>query len=137
MRDVAVVIPAGGVGRRMGGRTPKQFLRIGRTTILALTVRQFVRHPSVALVVVAAPPDYLATTHRALARITPTSRVLVVEGGAERQDSVYRGMQATRGDAALIVVHDAVRPCITRALIDRVMAAARANGAAICALPIA
>jgi len=134
VRDIAVVIPAGGVGRRMGGRTPKQFLRIGGTTILALTVRAFARHPSVGAVVVAAPAAYVDRTRRALAGVP---RVTVVEGGAERQESVARGIQATPADAAVLVVHDAVRPCITRALIDRVTSAARAHGAAICALPIA
>ena len=45
MASVAVVIPAGGVGARFGGRTPKQFLRFGATPILAITVRHFATHP--------------------------------------------------------------------------------------------
>jgi 2-C-methyl-D-erythritol 4-phosphate cytidylyltransferase len=133
VRDVAVVIPAGGVGRRLGHRTPKQFLRLGTASILALTVGHFTRHPRVMRVVVAAPVAYLARTQRALGR---HARIQVVAGGQERQESVWLGMQAVPGGAALIVVHDAVRPFITRALIDRVIAAARAGGAAICALPI-
>ena len=135
MRDVAVVIPAGGVGRRLGSRTPKQLLRLGTATILARTVAQFVRHPSVSEVVVAAPPEYLARTRRALAPLGG-SRVRVIEGGAERQDSVRRGVQALSDRARIIAVHDAVRPFVSRALIDRVVAAARVHGAAICALPI-
>jgi len=63
--------------------------------------------------------------------------VQVVAGGAERQDSVWRGLQAVPSTAVVVAVHDAVRPFVTRALIDAVIAAARANGAAICALPIA
>ena len=137
VRDVAVVIPAGGVGRRMGGTTPKQFLRLGAQTILARTVAQFTRHPAVSTVVVAAPAAYLARTRRALSDVPGAGRVRVVEGGAERQDSVWRGLQAAPDDAAVILVHDAVRPFVTGALIDRVVAAARSGGAAICALPIA
>lgn len=137
MRDVAVVIPAGGVGRRLGGRTPKQFLRLGSRTILARTVEAFTRHPAVSAVVVAAPAAYLAPTRRALAGVPNAARVRVVTGGAERQDSVWLGIRAVPDDAAVIVVHDAVRPFITRALVDRVITAARAGGAAICALPIA
>ena len=136
MRDVAVVIPAGGVGRRLGSRTPKQLLRLGTATILARTVAQFVRHPSVSEVVVAAPPEYLARTRRALAPLG-RARVRVIEGGAERQDSVRHGVQALSDRARIIAVHDAVRPFVSRALIDRVIAAARVHGAAICALPIA
>ena len=137
MRDVAVVIPAGGIGRRLGRATPKQLLRLGATTILARTVTQFARHPAVCDVVVAAPAAYLARTRRALARVKPGDRLQVVEGGAERQDSVWRGLQAVPERAAIIAVHDAVRPFVSRALIDLVVAAAREHGAAICALPIA
>ena len=137
MRDVAVVVPAGGVGRRLGSPTPKQFLRLGQTSILALTVGHFVRHPAVSDVIVAAPSAYLERTRRALAGVRGGARVQVVAGGAERQESVWLGMQAAPDDVAVIVVHDAVRPFITRVLIDRVIAAARANGGAICALPIA
>ena len=137
MRDIGVVIPAGGVGRRLGSATPKQFLRLGPRTILALTVEHFTRHPGVRVVVVAAPAAHLARTRRALATVPNAARVQVVAGGVERQDSVWLGMQAVPGEVAVIVVHDAVRPFITRALVDRVVAAARTGGGAICALPIA
>jgi 2-C-methyl-D-erythritol 4-phosphate cytidylyltransferase len=135
VRDVAVVIPAGGVGRRLGSRTPKQLLTLGGTTILACTVGHFVRHPAVSEVVVPAPVEYLARTRRALASLG-RARVRVIEGGTERQDSVRRGVQALRDEARVIVVHDAVRPFFSRALIERVVAAARTHGAAICALPV-
>jgi 2-C-methyl-D-erythritol 4-phosphate cytidylyltransferase len=137
VRDIAVVVAAGGVGRRLGGRTPKQFLWLGRSSILATTVGHFVRHPAIGAVVVAAPAEYLAQTRRALAAVRGRARLHVVTGGADRQESVWLGMQAAPDGAAVILVHDAVRPFVTRALIDRVVAAARANGAAVCALPIA
>ena len=136
MRDVAVVIPAGGVGVRLGLRTPKQFLSLGRASILVTTVRHFVRRRDVAAVVVAAPASHLAHARRALARLGRRVPVTVVTGGATRQDSVDLGLQAAPA-AQVIVVHDAVRPFITDALIDRVVAAARADGAAVCALPVA
>jgi 2-C-methyl-D-erythritol 4-phosphate cytidylyltransferase len=137
VRDIAVVVAAGGVGRRLGGRTPKQFLRLGRRSILATTVGHFMRHPAIGAVVVAAPAADLVQTRRALAAVRGRARLQVVTGGADRQESVWLGMQAAPDEAAVILVHDAVRPFVTRALIDRVVAAARANGAAICALPIA
>ena len=136
MRDVAVVIPAGGVGTRLGRRTPKQFLALGAAPILAATVRHFARHPRVNGIVVAAPAPHVEQTRRVLAR-TRGAPITVVVGGATRQESVSRGLAAVAGDAALVVVHDAVRPFITGALIDAVLDAARATGAAICAMPIA
>lgn len=135
MRSVAVVIPAGGVGTRLGHRTPKQFLRLGGVPILVATARHFARHPAVQAIVVAAPDAHARRAARALARLG--QRVAVVAGGATRQESVWRALQATPAHAEIVVVHDAVRPFITRRLIDAVLRAARRHGAAICALPIA
>lgn len=137
MRDVAVVIPAGGVGSRLGRRTPKQFLALGGRTILAATVAAFARHPAIGWIVVAAPREHAARTRRALAGVVRRPSLTVVTGGATRQESVRLGLDAVPPDAALVVVHDGVRPFITRALIDDVVSAARKTGAAICALPIA
>jgi 2-C-methyl-D-erythritol 4-phosphate cytidylyltransferase len=136
VRDVAVVIPAGGLGTRLGLRTPKQFLTLGRMSILAITTRHFARRRDVAAVIVAAPPGHVARARRALARISSRASLTVVAGGTTRQESVSLGLAAAPR-AEVIVVHDAVRPFITDALIDRVLAAARADGAAVCALPIA
>jgi 2-C-methyl-D-erythritol 4-phosphate cytidylyltransferase len=134
-QKLAVVIPAGGVGTRFGGRLPKQFVKLGRAPILAATVGHFTRHPAVIAIVVAAPEIHVARTRRALAPITRRAPVTVVQGGGMRQDSVWLALQATPRDADVIIVHDAVRPLITRALIDAVVSAAD-SGAAICALPI-
>lgn len=137
MRDVAVILPAGGSGTRIGSRTPKQFLRIGGVPILALTVRAFARHARVADIVVAAPPALVPYTRRLLSRHAARARVTVVAGGAERQDSVAAGLASVPVDRPFVIVHDAVRPFITPTLIDAVIAGARATGAAICALPVA
>jgi len=137
MTSLAAVIPAGGVGARLGARTPKQFLRIGRTPILAMTVRHFTRHPSMAAVVVAAPAAHLALTRRILARTGRGAPATVVVGGPTRQDSVWLALLALPGPVDVVVVHDGVRPLITRRLVDDVVRAAVESGAAICALPIA
>jgi 2-C-methyl-D-erythritol 4-phosphate cytidylyltransferase len=135
VRDVAVAIPAGGTGTRFGGRLPKQFVAVQRMPILLATVRRFTGHPRVAEVVVAAPAAHLARARRLLTRLGP--RVRVVAGGVTRQESVWRAVQAIAGQPALIVVHDAVRPFVSRKLVDAVLAAAEDSGAAVCALPVA
>lgn len=136
MTSLAVVIPAGGVGARLGTRTPKQFLALGRTPILAVTVSHFTRHPGMRAVVVAAPETHLALARRILTRAARGAPVTVVAGGRTRQDSVGLGLLALPEDVDVVVVHDAVRPLITRRLIDDVVRAAVESGAAICALPI-
>jgi 2-C-methyl-D-erythritol 4-phosphate cytidylyltransferase len=136
-RSVTVIIPAAGAGIRMGGRIPKQFLRLTTAPILALTVGRFARHPAVGAIVAVAPGTQTRRAERLLRTLGRRVPILVVPGGPERQDSVRRGLEAVAEDALIVVVHDAVRPFVTATLITAVIEAARRDGAAICALPIA
>jgi len=133
--DVAVLVPAGGIGTRLGHRTPKQFLPLGREPILAATLRHFRRHPRVGAVVVAVPAAHVERARRVLRGGGAALKVVV--GGATRQESVWLALQAAPASAAVLLVHDAVRPFLTRALIDALIDAAERDGAAICGLPIA
>ena len=135
-QKLAVVIPAGGVGTRFGGRLPKQFIRLSRAPILTQTVAHFTRHPAIVAIIVAAPEIHVERTRRALAGVARRAPVTVVQGGGMRQDSVWLALQAVPATADIVIVHDAVRPLITRGLIDAVVAAVAESGAAICALPI-
>ena len=136
MPSIAVVVPAGGIGTRLGRHTPKQFLRLGGAAILTRTLAHFLRHRGVRAIVVAAPAEHLERTRRLVGR-SGRPPVTVVAGGATRQESVWQALRAAPDDVDLVLVHDAVRPFIDRRLIDSVVAAAVAEGAAICALPIA
>lgn len=137
MRDSAVLVPAGGIGARLGSATPKQFLVLGDVPILVATVRHFARHPEVRAIVVAVPEAHLSRTRRMLRPLERHRPLSVVAGGPTRQASVERALHEVPSDIEIVVVHDAVRPFVTRALIDAVLAAGRAYGAAICARPIA
>lgn len=134
MQQVAVVIVAGGRGVRLGGAVPKQLLEIGGMTILQRSVRAFDRHPAVREIVVVLPAEYAGDGARL---VGPTRRPCVcVTGGARRQDSVRAGWQAVSADAEIVLVHDAARPFVSAAVIDRVIAAAAADGAAIAAVAV-
>lgn len=136
MGRIVALVPAGGVGTRLGARTPKQFLALGGGPILAATAAHFMRHPGISAIVVAAPADHLERARRALRGLRGRAAVTVVAGGRTRQESVWLALQAAGDDAELVVVHDAVRPFITRPLIDAVVGVADEAGAAICALPV-
>ena len=87
MPSLAVLVPAGGIGSRLGRRTPKQFLHLGGGTILARTLAHFLRHPDVRSIVIAAPAEYLVRTRRLVVR--PGRRgVEIVAGGENRQTSI-------------------------------------------------
>ncbi len=130
---VWAVVPAGGQGVRMGGK--KQGLPLWGRPVLRWTLDVLEATPTVRGVVVAVPAADVASWRR---RLVGCRKVrAVVAGGAERQESVARGLEAVPADAGWILVHDGVRPCITPALVRRVVAAARAHEAAIAALPVA
>lgn len=134
VRAVAIV-PAGGTGRRMEAREPKQYLRLGGAPLLVHTVKALGKASCVSAIVVAVPADRQAATRRLLRAYRVPKILDVVAGGAERQDSVWLGLQAA-GVSEWVLVHDAVRPFITPALVERVLAGAARTGASTCGLPV-
>jgi 2-C-methyl-D-erythritol 4-phosphate cytidylyltransferase len=129
------IVPAGGLGVRMGSRRPKQYIRLARAPILVATLRALGRTRGLAGIVVAVPAAHVAATRRLLARLRVPKILEVVAGGADRQESVWRALQRVPEHAERVVVHDAVRPFVTAALVERVLAAA-AGGAATCGIPV-
>ena len=129
---VAAIIAAGGRGVRLGSGRPKQLLDVGGRPMLARSVDAFVRHPRIAGVVVALPEAVAAHPPQYLTE----AGVTVVAGGERRQDSVARAFAQVPADSDIVVIHDAARPFVTAALIDRTVDAADAYGAAIAALPV-
>jgi len=130
---VTAIIAAGGRGVRFGRDLPKQLVPLGGLTILQRSVDAFVLHERIADLVVALPVE-LAANAPAYLRDRPKS-IEVVEGGRRRQDSVARAFSHVPPDADIVVIHDAARPLVSRALITRTIDAAVAHGAAIAALP--
>ena len=129
------IVPAGGLGSRMGSRRPKQYLRLGRAPILVATLRALARTRGLVGIVVAVPEAHVAATRRLLARQRVPRILDVVAGGADRQESVWRALQRVPERARWVVVHDGVRPFIDAGVVERVRAAA-AGGAATCGMPV-
>ena len=135
-RDRAVaVVPAGGIGARMGSRRPKQYLSLAGLPLLVHTLRTLRTCHGLEGVVLAVPADRIAATRSLLAR----HRIAVLDvvvGGLSRQESVWRGLQKVPVGPQWIVVHDGVRPFISAGLVECLLAAARRWGAATCGLPV-
>jgi 2-C-methyl-D-erythritol 4-phosphate cytidylyltransferase/2-C-methyl-D-erythritol 2,4-cyclodiphosphate synthase len=129
---VAAIIVAAGRGERLGGDQPKQLVDLGGRTLLQRSVAAFDAHPAVDAIVVVLPAEIV---DEGASHVGVTARPCrYVAGGVRRQDSVRLGLAAVGPDADLVLVHDAARPFVTRELIDRVIARARADGAAVPAL---
>ncbi len=123
---VWAVVPAAGAGRRVGGRTAKQYLPVAGRALLAHTLDALEHTPRLAaLVLVVADGD----TH--WRRCVPARRdPLTATGGATRMASVRAGLAALAGRAAdddWVLVHDAARPCLPRDDLGRLLAAVDAH----------
>ena len=105
---VCAVVPAAGFGRRMQTECPKQYLSIGNKTILEHSVDALLANARIQRVVIAVSPGDERFQQLPLA-LHP--QITVVDGGAERADSVLAGLRAT-DDAQWVLVHDAARPCL-------------------------
>lgn len=130
------VIVAAGRGLRLGSTLPKQFLPLGGRTVVARSVDAFLAHPSVRRVVVAIGPGDEALFGEAVG--SRARMVRTVTGGDTRQASVKAALAALADDPpARVLVHDAARPFVTAALIDRVAAALDAHAAVVPGVAVA
>lgn len=130
---VAVVIPAAGAGRRMGG-LKKQYLELAGEPVLLRTLRPFLAHPAVRWVVVALPAEDVEAPPSWLRDLD--ARVILAAGGPERADSVRRALEWVPEAAERVLVHDAARPLVSSELIDRTLAAVTAEQGVVAAIPI-
>ena len=132
--DIGVVVVAAGAGERAGPGEPKQFRPILGVPMLLRALRPFTSHPEVRQVIVVLPPGYADRPPDWLGKLRGDSLGLVA-GGAQRADSVRAGLQALRSETAVVLVHDAARPFVSRGTIDAVIARARAGVGAVAAVP--
>ena len=130
------VVPAGGLGVRMKGGDPKQFINLGHRPILVHTLAKLAACPSLEGMVVATPADEIERTEELIKRFGIGKIQAVVPGGDTRQGSVFLGLSALDPSFDYVVVHDGVRPLVDQTILDRVMLAARENGAATAGIKV-
>jgi len=133
---VAAVVVAAGRGNRMGTYLNKVFLPLAGKPVLAHTLQVLEQSPLIGeVVVVAAAGEEPACTN--LIRQHRLAKVrTVATGGAQRSDSVARGLSALQTASGLVAVHDGARPLFTPDLLARVVLAATVDGAALAAVPV-
>ena len=130
------IVAAAGIGTRMQTDRAKQMIEVAGIPVLIHTLRRFEACDLIDQVVLVAQPDLITEVLGLISRFGIRKVKRVVAGGAERQDSVYRGLQVVSPDETdVVVIHDAVRPFVTPELIRAVIERAQSAGAAILALP--
>ncbi len=131
---VGVLVPAAGLGVRLGAGVPKALRLLAGEPLLVHAVRALRAAPSVGPVVVAAPAEGVAEVRTLLASYD----VVVVAGGVERQDSVRAALDALDADVELVLVHDAARCLTPGAVVEAVVARLREGAEAVVpVLPLA
>ena len=114
----------------------KQFLSIGGIPVLIHSLIAFASVPRVERIYVAVRPPEVERVRALVADYALSAKVVVTLGGDHRQQSVSRALAAFEcADSDVVLVHDAVRPLIDRATIERTIDAVARHGAAIVALP--
>ena len=134
--DVGVIIVAGGSSTRTDGDELKQFRWVAGKPMLLHSVQTFQERSDVGMVVVVLPKKFAGDPPPWLFQCD-IERMLVSVGGRERSDSVRNGLEDLASTASIVAVHDAARPLVTSALIDRVITEARKGHGAAPGLPVA
>lgn len=118
--DLWAVVPAAGVGSRMQADQPKQYLQIDGVSVIEHSIGRLLQHPRMAGVVVALSPD---DPYWAQLPLATDARVRRVDGGQERCHSVLNGLRYLQQQPGCrtVLVHDAARPCLGRAELDRLI----------------
>ncbi|KAA6459240.1 2-C-methyl-D-erythritol 4-phosphate cytidylyltransferase [Acidobacteria bacterium AB60] len=134
--QVFAILPAAGLGTRMAGPQPKQFLSLDGVPILIHSLRAFAAVSRVTSIVVAVRKPEIERVQAQINENGFASQVRVVEGGDNRQESVANALAAIEAAPDdIVLVHDAVRPLIDSATIERTIDAVAQHGAAIVGLP--
>lgn len=130
-----LLIPAAGMGVRLGHALPKALVPLGGVPLLARTLTRFIPLGLVENAVIVLPVSHRPLVVEAVERHFPGVGFRWVDGGPERQDSVGNGLAALDADTECVVIHDAARPFIPSDIVQASCVAAEACGAATVAIP--
>lgn len=136
------VILAGGIGSRMGGDKPKQYLTIKDKPIIIYTIEKFFAEPAFEKIIVLCPKQWVEHTKNLIEKhIAPAkSRLAVIEGGEERNETIMNAIkfiedEGNLNENTIIVTHDSVRPFVTHRIIRENIAACEKYGACDTVIP--
>ncbi len=141
--NFAAVLPAGGLGKRMGGNIPKQLMVLGGKPVYRYSLETFLSMDEIAEVVMAVPADWKDHFEKEIfgesgneeLRELIRAKMKIVVGGAERWQSVENGVNALTSNAEFVLVHDVARPFISKEIIRDVCETLVTKGSCLVAKP--
>ena len=129
------IIPAGGRGTRSSTEVPKQYLKFSGKELIAYTLEIFQKNHLVDEIIVSAEPAYFELINKIKKKYKLTKLTNVVEGGKERQDSVFNALKSLKAnDEDLVTVHDAARPLLPETILTKAIRTAKEKGNALVCL---
>jgi len=132
---VFAVIPAGGKGKRSGTDTPKQYLKFHGKELIVYTLEVFQKNKLVDEIIISAETSYFSLLEEIKRKFNLTKISKIVEGGEERQDSVYNALKSIKANNDdLVAVHDAARPLLPEDILAKAINTAKEKGNAIVCL---
>jgi len=137
MKNIALIF-AGGVGSRMHGDVPKQFLEVSGKPIIILTLELFEQNDNIDEIYIACVKQYIPQLEDMIRRFSVTKVRRVFPGGASGQDSIYKGLkeiQKDHFDNPVVLIHDGVRPLVNQKTINNCVRDAHKYGSAITVTP--
>ena len=135
MTRIAAIVPAAGLGTRMGADQPKQFLELDGLPLIIFTLRRLAACTAITDFFISTRAEDVVSLQDKVAKAGLGRPARVVHGGDTRQQSVANALAQVDPSTEIVLVHDAVRPFVTREQIERLIAEARARGAAILGIP--
>ncbi len=136
MDDFAVIVVAGGIGKRFGSQVPKQLVEIFNKPLFIYSLEPFLEL-GFSRVFLTYPKNYIKIFEKYVRKFGINEKVILIEGGRERYESVYNALADQRVQGSkFVLIHDGVRPLVDKSLIKRVVSTATEKGSAIPAIPV-
>ncbi|MCI8632378.1 MAG: 2-C-methyl-D-erythritol 4-phosphate cytidylyltransferase [Lachnospiraceae bacterium] len=136
MEKIWAVVPAAGIGKRMGMAVKKQFIRLKGKEILIRTLQTLAEVPEIEGILLMVSRDDLDLCQHLIHDHHIEKVKDILPGGSTRQESVLKGLSAIPKDCTMAVIHDGARPLVTRQQIKETIEAARKHGGALLAVPV-
>jgi 2-C-methyl-D-erythritol 4-phosphate cytidylyltransferase len=135
MSRIAAIVPAAGLGTRMGADQLKQFLELDGVPLIIFTLRRLAACAAITDFFIATRADDVVFLEDKVAKAALGRPARVIHGGDTRQQSVANALAQVDPSTEIVLVHDAVRPFVTLEQIERLIAEVRSRGAAILGIP--
>ena len=132
--NTAIVL-AGGSGKRMNSDIPKQYLMLAGKPVIYYSLKAFQDNSHIDDIILVTAEEYIDYAKENILDKTLSKVSMVIQGGMERYDSVYKGLQCIK-EPGYVFIHDGARPCISQKLIDDCYTNVVKNGACIAAVPV-